>query len=149
MTLVLGYWLRQWQSVALDSQTGVGHIRWLSRRPRRCAGWAVKHKGVWYGVWSDGEKIIFQAAGLRIPMTGTYRASNVRVDASRTFMIAENGRKFFELTYKALDRDWDPTFDLGDLEQEDFFVYAARLWSDEKWQLDASRNWAREPSGAG
>ncbi|HSW32390.1 MAG TPA: hypothetical protein VLH36_02130, partial [Steroidobacteraceae bacterium] len=103
MTLVLCYWSRHWQSVALDSRTGKGHIRWLSRKPSRCAGWAVKHEGIWYGLWHDGEGLILQAGALRVPMTGEHRASNVRMGTLRKFTVAENERVVFELTYEASD----------------------------------------------
>jgi hypothetical protein len=147
MTLVLDYWSRRWQSVALDSRTGEGHIRWLSRKPSRCAGWAVKHEGIWYGLWRDIENLIFQAGKLRVPMIAEYRASNVRMGTSRKFTVAENDRVAFELIYEASDRDEDPSFDLADLEQEDFFFYVSRLWNDEKWKADVVKNWASSPGG--
>jgi hypothetical protein len=121
MTLILYYWSRVWQSVALDPLSGRGHVRWLSRRPSRCAGWAFKHDGVWYALWNDGKNLIFQAGQLRVPVTGASRASNVRLGDSRKFTIENGGQVAFELSYKARDRDWDPTFDLMDLEQADFF----------------------------
>lgn len=145
MTLVLDYWSRRWQSVAFDPRTGEGPIRWLSRRPSRCAGWAAKHEGIWCGLWSDGENLIFQAGRLRVPITSECRASNVRMGTSRKFTIEENERAVFELTYKALDRDADPASDLTDLELEDFFFYVSRVWNDERWKAEVIRNWASSP----
>lgn len=142
MTRVLHFWKRIWQSVEFDTVAGQGRVRWFSRAPSRGAGWAMKHAGSWFALWSDGENLILQAGKLRVPMTGEYRASNVRVGTSRQFTVAKNDRVVFELTYKACDRDEDPSFDLADLEQEDFFFYVSRLWNDEKWKADVVKNWA-------
>jgi hypothetical protein len=147
MMIVLNYWSRRWQSVAFDSRTGEGRIRWLSCKPSRSTGWAVKQEGMWYGLWSDGKDLILQVGKLRVPMTSECSATNERMGKSRRVTVSENGRAVFDLTYSAIDRDTDPTFDMLDLELEDFFFYVSRLCSDEKWKAALIKNWA--PSSLG
>jgi hypothetical protein len=84
---------------------------------------------------------VFQAGAERWPMTDALQCTNVRYDARRRFAIARDGDVIFEFTYDAEDRDADPTFDSADLEQSDFFVWAARLWNDPKWKQEVVQNW--------
>jgi hypothetical protein len=141
MMLLLDFWLRRWQSVAFDSSVGEGRIRWFSRKPTRPRGWAFKHAGTWYALWSDGSELIFQAGPRRFLMTDDCVCRNVRLGTTRRITITKNGCVAFELTYHAGDRDDDPSFDVADLEQEDFFFFAAKLWNDPKWKQEVVKNW--------
>jgi hypothetical protein len=134
MKLILGYQKRVWQSVAFDTERGTGRVRWLRRAPARPAGWAVKHDGVWYAVWHQGTDLVFQASTLQWPMTDDLQCANRRRGGTRTFTISDGAKPVFELRYRALDRDDDPAFDSLDLELEDFFFWAARLWNDPEWR---------------
>jgi len=102
----------------------------------------MKHAGTWYALWSDGQQVIFQVGTKQFPMTDAYQCRNVRFDATRKFTISEKECVSFEVTYDAFDRDDDPSFDLADLEQEDFFFFTSRLWSDSKWRQEVVKNWA-------
>jgi hypothetical protein len=80
-------------------------------------------------------------------MTEEYLATNTRIGRMRNFSISSEGRVVFDLKYAAIDRDWDPTFDLMDLEMEDFFVYVTLLWGDEEGKSRLLRSWAPSPGG--
>jgi len=145
MILVLDYWARRWQSVAFDARSGDAHIRWFSRKPARCAGWATRHRNAWYGLWSDGAALIFQTGILRVPMAEPFRSTNTRSQSSRTFSIHDEEHRIVDIEYRAKDRDSDPSFDLSDLEQEDFFYFVSILWKDHRWQQQVIKNWAANP----
>ena len=142
MTIVLHLWQRMWQSVSFDTARGQGKIRWFSRAPSRGMGWATKHQGTWFALWSDGNHVIFQAGARILPMTDDCRCRDVRSGETRTFLIQEHGVVVFELTYAAMDRDADLTFDLLDLEQEDFFFFTSQLWADPKRRSRFVQKWS-------
>jgi hypothetical protein len=140
--VVLHLWKRLWQSVTFDTERGAGRVHWLRRPPPIPSGWAFKHKGTWYAVWNNGASLVFQAGAKQLPMSEAFQCRNVRRGGIRRFSIAgEDGRLIWELIYGAVDRDDDPTFDAADLEQNDFFVWTAKLWSDPKWRHDVVQNW--------
>jgi len=60
----------------------------------------------------------------------------------RRFTVEEADETVYTEEYRALDRDTDPAYDLADLQQEDFFYFAASLWNDVEWQQEAIRTWA-------
>ena len=130
-----------WQSVTFDTERGLGRVRWLHRAPPRPAGWTYKHKGTWYAVWNRGTDLVFQVGARKLAMTDAFHCSNVRLDGVRRFSIADREGTVFELTYKAVDRDDDPTFDAAELEATDFFVWTTKLWGDPKWRKEVVQNW--------
>ena len=142
MTLVLGNWNREWQPVLFDTETGKGHPQWLPRRSEKRLGWALKKNGRWYAVWSDGAQMIFQSGLRRIPMASNYRCRDLRFGSMRRFTVETGNETIYTEEYRALDRDNDPAYDLADLQQDDFFYFAASLWNDGDWQREAVQNWA-------
>ena len=143
MSLVLDSWARRWQSVAFEPVKGLGKVRWFSRKPAHCSGWALKEGATWYALWSQGESLVFQAGGKQWPMTESYSCRNVRRGEDRIFTILANGKQEFELRYKAKDNDADPPFDLHELEMTDFFFWVSKIWADPTYRRELAANWAR------
>jgi hypothetical protein len=141
VTLILHYHNRWWQTVAFDTTLGTGQVRWFRRRPAVAKGWATKHHGQWYAVWSNGENLVLQIGTQQIPMTEEYVCRNVQSGTERTLTITAGSKRVLELEYAAVSRNEDPTFDDIDLESEDFFVWLCRLWNDPKWKKDAIHSW--------
>ncbi len=142
MMIALHYWNRRWQSVSFDTERGRAKVRWFSHSGSDCHGWAYRYQGDWYAVWSTGANIVFQSGTKSWPMTPAYRCDNQRSGQTRRFALSEAGSLLFELSYPSNAPDDDPTYDDVDLEQDDFFVYVSRLWSDEKWKGDVVKTWA-------
>lgn len=142
MNLVLHFWNRQWQSVCFDEESGHGRVRWLSRCPAKAQGWAYRRGGVWYVVWSDGEQVVFQADRERWSMTGAFECLTRTEEGVRRFTISDGRSPVFEVSYKRPRRERDAAYDDLDLEQDDFFVYVSRLWSDQKWKASVIKSWA-------
>jgi hypothetical protein len=138
----LHLWRRIWQSVSFDTVSGQGTRRWFRRASSQARGWATKHEGKWFALWSDGQHVIFQIGTDPFLMSEACQCENSRSGETRKFRIKDEKRIIFELYYKARDRDNDPSFDLTDLEQEDYFFYASRLWNDREWRDDMARKWA-------
>lgn len=141
MMLVLHLWQRTWQSVSFDTTRGRGTIRWLRCAPSRTIGWATKHEGTWFALGSDGKQLAFQVNERRFPMSKTQECDNTRVGSTRHFSIRDSGHVIFQQDYKAVDRDHDPTFDMVDLEQEDFFFFVFQLWRQPAWQEKIIKAW--------
>jgi hypothetical protein len=91
-------------------------------------------------LFSDGTNLVFQAGARQWPLSDEYRCTAWRTGTERRFAISEKEVTVLMLRYDALDRDEDPTFDDADLEQCDFFVWAARLWNDTKWKQEVIGN---------
>jgi hypothetical protein len=148
LILILDHWRRRWQSVSFDTANGKGHVRWLSRRPKTGIGWATKHGNEWFALWSNGKNIIFQAGMAKFQFVEMTACSNVRRGGSRHLLIEEAGSVIFDVVYRAVDRDRDPTFDEVDLESEDFFYYVSKICNDKKWCADLTKAWAAWVEGA-
>ena len=129
MIITLDHWARRWQSVDFDAETGQGRIRWFSRKPQQCNGFAQKLQGVWYAEWLTRDYYVFQAGKQRWPMTSEYQCRNVPFGSNRKFSVHLEDRTLFELTYKANLGGVDPTFDEFDLMNEDFFYWVATAWN--------------------
>lgn len=129
MIIILDHWARRWQALDFDTDSGTGRIRWLSRKPQQCNGFAQKLKGVWYARWLTRDYEVFQAGGQKWPMTREYNCRNVPTGSNRTFSIHLKDRTLFELTYSANLGGDDPTFDEFDLMNEDFFYWVAAAWN--------------------
>jgi transcriptional regulator of nitric oxide reductase len=107
MNIILNYWPRVWQLVSFDSDLGSGRVRWLSRKPKQCAGWALKNNGSWCVIWSSGEHLVFQIGAKKWPVTDVYWCCNILQRDTRTFTILRKNEIVFELKYKAYDNDAD------------------------------------------
>lgn len=130
MKLILNYWNRRWQSVAFDTETGVGRVRWFHRKPADLTGWASKQGGTWYAVWRSSGHLVFQAGADRWPLTDGHRFHNRREGSVRFFSIASGNQSVFELRYDVPGERTDPTYDELDRETEDFFYWVTKLSTD-------------------
>lgn len=143
MKVILNYWNRNWQSIAFDPARGEGRVRWLSRKPRHCPGWALNHEGHWYAVWLDGDDLVFQSEANRWRMDDALQCRNIRHDTKRIFTVEQNGVTVLKVTYEApLDQD-DPATDALDFETADFFYWVTRVCRDPGLKASLKNAWRK------
>lgn len=139
MSLTLLFWpLRERLSVKFDPEHGTGRFRWSLSEPPSSQGWAVWHWGTWYAFWTLGETWVFQAGKKQWPVEDDFLFGNVREGRHREFVIGQNGKIIFRLKYRALDRDWDVTFDQMDLTEVDFFAWLTFVADEPKWRTEVA-----------
>jgi hypothetical protein len=141
--LILDYWNRRWQSIAFDPACGEGRVRWFSRKPKHCSGWAANHEGHWYAVWLDGDDLVLQADSSRWRMNDVLQCRNVRHDTKRIFTVEQNGTTVLKVTYEApLDQD-DPAVDAFEIENVDFFSWVTRVCRDPGLKASLRNAWRK------
>lgn len=96
MKVILDYWNRRWQSIVFDPVRGEGRVRWLSRKPKHCSGWATHHEGRWYAVWLDRDDLIFQSGQNRWHLDDALQCRNIRHGTNRIFTVEQNGTTVFK-----------------------------------------------------
>ena len=99
-------------------------------------GWGSvwKQRGRWFGIWHDGDSLIFQCSQNRWKLT-TEVTFRVIGRYWRTFQITRNGNVEFQFSYwfrGAFAANFDPTYDRLEEEADDFFLYVVGMW--EYWQ---------------
>jgi hypothetical protein len=138
VNLMLGFWSYSSRAVLFNTDRGSGGFPKYRTDQQNLHGWAYWRWGKWYAVWSDGQHMVFQVGKTKLLLSGKIECTNQRAKRARTFVIKQDGINVFELKYRAMDRDWDITFDQLDLELEDFFAWAANVLVDP----DAARRWS-------
>lgn len=134
MILVLDYWHGLWQSVAYETATGKGRVRWFRSSATPSDGQAARQWWRWYALWSTGETLVFQAGRTRWPIDENTECANVRTGSRRRFTLARYGTVVFTIDYRARDCDWDITFDEMDLEAVDFLYWTVTVCKSPKQQ---------------
>jgi len=145
----LGYWSRVWQAVAFDTDKGKGRIRITPRKlGPPIHGWAYRYSGKWYAVWRDGDGLVFQAMTKRWPITDGFRfaCDSKDSDPNRAFTVLDSeGQVEYHLEYEPsisdLAKTKDPTWDVIDEEQSDFFLWLSHLAADEAWMDGLADSW--------
>jgi hypothetical protein len=141
MNVILDFWNRRWQCVSYDTTKGIAHVRWLSRVPTRTRGFAYRLKGQWFAVWKkDKDHLVFQGKGLTVPMTSDFNCKIIGDNLSRRFIVSSHDGTLLEVVYMSRSHAQDPAYDALDEEMEDFFIWACRLWRDEKWKKNFLKN---------
>lgn len=149
----LGYWSRIWQAVAFDTDKGKGRIRILPRKlGPPIHGWAYRYRGKWYSIWRRADGLVFQAMTLRWPITGEFRFSCDLKDndPKRAFTVLDSEDHVeyhleYDLPVFDLSKTGDPTWDVIDEEQSDFFLWLSRLSADEAWREGLADSWQPVP----
>jgi hypothetical protein len=75
-------------------------------------------------------------------MGGTCHCDNKSEGMKRTFTITDCDSHVLQLSYQNRVPKNDPAYDDAEHEQDDFFLFVARLWNDEKWKAEVTKNWA-------
>ncbi len=136
MKIVMDYWAIRWRSAVFNSDTGKGRVRWFSKRPERCRGFANKHKGKWYAFWNSAEGLIFQVGDRRWDVKSFDCAH--RIDGAKCiFEISKSGRIEYALEYKAPKH----FLDIIDIEMEDYFAWVNSVCNDSSIQSALSSSW--------
>jgi hypothetical protein len=145
MSETLYYWNRFWQSIAYDTEIGTGRVRWFSRRPKRCAGFAYYSHGHWYAIRLDGDDLIFQSRRDKWSMSGDFRCKNISRDTTRTFTIYKGDDTALKIQYEVSKGILeDPTADTLDVENTDFFYWVARVWNNPTLQTSLRAGWGKK-----
>lgn len=140
MRVLLDFWNRRWQSVSYDTATGAGRIRWLVRPPKESGGWAYRHRGKWFAVWKDRNRLVFQVGDRQWSLGCETACRLVESGTTRRFTLSRNGIVEFEFEYEPARHEDDPTFDDLDDEMEDFFLWLNRLWGNAERQRSMLRS---------
>ncbi len=80
-------------------------------------------------------------------MTDDFQCRNELLGRFRLFAVTCNDKKLFEIQYRAIDNR-DPTFDMLDLEMEDFFYWTAKTWNTDSIKADMLKFWGKRAAGA-
>jgi hypothetical protein len=142
MRVALCHWRRQWQVVRYETDSGSGHLCWFRRISGECAGWAYRHRRVWYAVWSDNGRLVFQVGRQSWPIGDGFVFTNQKVGAKvRRFAVSSDQGVIFELLYRQprwwLSNRWDVTYDSVDEEMDDFFLWVSRLSEEQSIARDS------------
>lgn len=139
MSIILYYWLVQWRSVFFNINTGKGRVRWLSRKPTKCQGWANRHKGIWYALYNSAAGLVFQVGNKSWDMK-SYDCSHRFQGEKCIFEIHKSGKIEYSLEYDAY-RSKDVTFDAIDLETSDYFYWVSLVWNDSSLKAQFASSW--------
>lgn len=139
MSIVLYYWSIQWRSVLFDVEKGVGKVRWFSKKPKECDGWANKHKGVWSALWNSDAGLVFQV-GDKTWDINTFDCSHRFQGEKCIFEISKSGRVEYSLEYDAYAPK-DVAFDDLDLESEDYFYWISLVWNNQSLKSEFLSSW--------
>ena len=93
-----------------------------------------KQRGRWFGLWHDGDSLVFQHQRDKWKLTPDV-ALQVRGRYRRTFEIFRGGGVEFQFSYwfkGAIAAHIDPTYDRLEEESDDFFLYVMAMW--EYWK---------------
>ena len=137
MRIILDYWLVRWRSVFFIPNTGIGRVRWFSKKTKSCRGWANKHRGIWFALWNGSSGLVFQAGEKHWNMNA-FDCSH-RVDGAKcVFEIHKSGEVEYSLEY---DAPKDVAFDALDLEMSDYFYWVSQVWNDSNLKTQFVSSW--------
>lgn len=132
----LDYWPRRWQSAVLNPETRKISLKWMPSKAEKLNGWAYKYDGKWCALYSENGRVTLQFGDARWNVDDHLSAKNELEGHLRKLSILCDGEEKFSLSYKAIDNKDDPTFDVMDLETEDFFYWAHKLINEQKYLRD-------------
>ncbi len=133
MKLELARWNSSWLGVSWDTTSGRGRLR--LRRPKSSEGWAYRDHGGWYAMWR-GESGWTWQHDTQQWLLASVRVTLFEAGKDRVFRLLANDEIQYEHVYipksRGLLQRLDPTYDMMDEEEDDFFVWTARMAQRQK-----------------
>lgn len=132
MTTVLKIWGCYWKSAILVPTPFKIKSSWF-KKVTNFSGFAYKHKGSWWAVWKDGERLMLQNHAEKWQIgNGKCQLLNIG-NGLRRLEIKSPNVQLLCVEYSSSSFIEDPTHDLVDEETEDFFFWIYRIWNDPSW----------------
>lgn len=128
MMLELSRWNTSWLGVSWDTINGRARLR--LRKPKDSRGSAYRDHGGWYALWRGESEWVWQH-GTRQWLLPTIQTALSEAGRKRVFQLLSNDKVLYEHVYipksRGLLRRLDPTYDMMDEEEDDFFVWTSRM----------------------
>lgn len=80
-------------------------------------------------------------------MRAPYICKNLSEATKRVFILEGSDEERLQISYRSQIPQNDAAYDELDEEQEDFFLFTARLWNDDQWKRAVTREWAPTADG--